>query len=83
MTDAGLANLVAYSAQVLIVVAAGALAATLIRLPMARVRVAYWRVVVALCLTLPLLTRPADQVVFVAPPSAAVAPPTVSIIGLV
>jgi protein TonB len=66
VTDASLANLAAYSAQVLIVVASGALAATLVRLPMARARVAYWRLIVAACLALPLLAQPAERVVLVA-----------------
>ena len=69
MTDAALANVITYSAQVLFVVAAAAVAALLVRLPMARARVAYWRLVLAACLALPLLTRPADRIVFVAPAS--------------
>jgi TonB family protein len=68
VTDATLANLVAYSAQVLIVVAAGALAAALVRLPMARARIVYWRLILAACFALPLLARPADRIVFVAGP---------------
>ncbi len=64
MTDASLANLIAYSAQVLIVVATAAFAAGVVRMPMARARVAYWRLIVAACLALPLLAQPADRVVF-------------------
>ncbi len=64
MTDASLANLIAYSAQVLIVVATAAFAAGVVRMPMARARVAYWRLIVAVCLALPLLAQPADRVVF-------------------
>ena len=64
MTDANLANLIAYSAQVLIVVATAAFAAGVVRMPMARARVAYWRLIVAACLALPLLAQPADRVVF-------------------
>ena len=64
MTGASLANLIAYSAQVLIVVATAAFAAGVVRMPMARARVAYWRLIVAACLALPLLAQPADRVVF-------------------
>ena len=66
MTDASLANLIAYSGRVLIVVAAAAGAAAAVRMPMARARVAYWRLVFALCLVLPFLAQPAARVVFIA-----------------
>jgi TonB family protein len=69
VTDASLANLIAYSAQVLIVVAAGALGAVIVRLPIARARVAYWRLIIAACLALPLIAQPVDDIVFTAEPA--------------
>ncbi len=69
MTDASLANLIGYSAQVLIVVAAGALGAVIVRLPIARARVAHWRLIIAACLALPLIAQPVDDIVFTAEPA--------------
>ena len=82
MTAAALANLIAYSAQVLIVVAAGAVSALLIRLPNARGRLAYWRLVLAVCLAVPLLALPIDRIVFV-PQSAIGGVPTPAAIDMV
>ena len=50
-----LVNLVAYSAQVAIVVAVGAGLAALVRVDAAGVRYVYWRALLALCLVLPWL----------------------------
>jgi TonB family protein len=50
-----LANLVAYSAQVTVVVAVGAALAALVRVDAPGVRYAYWRALLALCLVLPWL----------------------------
>jgi TonB family protein len=78
----GTAALLTYSAQVLILVAAAALAARAVRLPLPAARLHYWRVVVALCLLLPALTglsaagRPVATVTFeAAAAAAAVSPP--------
>ena len=54
MTDPSLGNLLIYSAQVLLVVAGAAIGALIVRPPAPRVRLAYWRAVVAVCLLLPL-----------------------------
>jgi TonB family protein len=62
LIDLTIGNLVAYSAQVLVVVAAGAAAARVIRMPAARVRLVYWRAIAAVCLLLPLLPPPGDVV---------------------
>jgi len=50
-----LGNLVAYSIQVAVVVAAGGLAAAALRLKQPRVMLAYWQAILAACLLLPLL----------------------------
>jgi TonB family protein len=50
-----LVNLVAYSAQVAMVVAVGAALAALVRVDAAGVRYVYWRALLALCLMLPWL----------------------------
>ncbi len=50
-----LANLVAYSAQVTVVVAIGAALAALVRVDAPGVRYVYWRALLALCLVLPWL----------------------------
>ena len=75
MTDAGLANLIAFSGQALIVVALAACAAGAVRMPLARARVAYWRLIVAVCVALPFLGQPADRVVFVAESAGSVVTP--------
>jgi TonB family protein len=49
-----LGNLVAYSVQVALVVAAGGLAAAVLRLKQPRVMLAYWQALLAACLLLPL-----------------------------
>jgi TonB family protein len=49
-----LGNLVAYSIQVALVVAAGGLAAAVLRLKQPRVMLAYWQAILAACLLLPL-----------------------------
>jgi protein TonB len=81
VTDANLANLIVYSAQVLIVVATAACAAGVVRLPMARARVAYWRLIVALCLALPFLAQPADRVVFIEESAGNVVTPVAIVVG--
>jgi TonB family protein len=50
-----LGNLAGYSVQVALVVAAGGLAAALLRLKQPRVMLAYWQALLAACLLLPLL----------------------------
>ena len=50
-----LVNLVAYSAQVALIVAVGAALAALVRVDAAGVRYVYWRALLALCLLLPWL----------------------------
>ena len=50
-----LANLVAYGAQVTVIVAVGAALAALVRVDAAGVRYVYWRALLALCLVLPWL----------------------------
>jgi hypothetical protein len=50
-----LANLLAYSAQVACIVALGTVAYYLLRIDVPRLRHAYWRSLLALCLLLPLL----------------------------
>ena len=50
-----LGNLVAYSIQMALVVAAGGLAAAALRLKQPRVMLAYWQALLAACLLLPLL----------------------------
>jgi TonB family protein len=66
------ANLAAYSAQIVIVVAAASAAAALVRVPTPRIRVGYWRLVVAVCLALPLMAALPADVVFVTAPTAAI-----------
>jgi protein TonB len=68
VTDANLVNLIAYGAQVLIVVSAGAIGVLIVRLPGARARLAYWRLIVAMCLTLPVLTPPMESIVLMPEP---------------
>jgi hypothetical protein len=46
-------NIVIYSAQILVLISAAAIGAVIFRLPLARARLAYWRVVVVTCLALP------------------------------
>ena len=53
--DRTLANLLAYSAQVACIVALGTVAYYLLRIDLPRLRHAYWRSLLALCLLLPLL----------------------------
>jgi len=50
-----LSNIVAYTAQITCVVALGSVVAWLLRMDVAVVRYAYWRVLLALCLLLPLM----------------------------
>ena len=50
-------NLVLYSLQIACIVAIAAIGASLCRVPLARVRLAYWRLVVAVCLAIPFLPR--------------------------
>jgi TonB family protein len=63
-----LANLVAYSAQVTLVVAVGAAVAALVRVDAPGVRYVYWRALLALCLVLPWLQVRRHVVVPVADP---------------
>jgi TonB family protein len=46
-------NILIYSAQILVLISAAAIGAAIFRLPLARARLAYWRVVVGVCLVLP------------------------------
>src|ERR1700733_2252328 len=46
-------NILIYSAQMLVLISAAAIAAAIFRLPLARARLAYWRGVVVACLLLP------------------------------
>lgn len=55
MDALALSNIVAYTAQITCVVALGSVVAWLLRLDVAVVRYAYWRVLLALCLLLPLM----------------------------
>jgi TonB family protein len=64
--DLTIGNLVAYSAQVLVVVAAGAAGARVVRMP-ARVRLVFWRSIAAACLLLPLVPPTPSDVVLVDP----------------
>jgi TonB family protein len=50
-----LSNLVAYTGQIFCIVALGSLLAWLLRMHVAVVRYAYWRVILAVCLLLPVL----------------------------
>ena len=84
MTPAA-AALLTYSAQVLILVAASALAALAVRLSLPAARLHYWRAVIALCLLLPAVpdlpsSRPAATVTFelASGAAAAVVQPAVS-----
>ncbi len=54
MTILSLSNLVIYSAQILLVVAAATIGGHILRLSAPRPRFAFWRAVVAACLLLPL-----------------------------
>jgi len=47
------ANILIYSAQILLLICGAAIGALIFRLPLARARLAYWRVVVVTCLVLP------------------------------
>ncbi len=68
--DLSVHNLAIYSAQVLVVVSAATMGATLFRLAPSRARLIYWRAVVLLCLLLPLL--PVRSVDVIAPSTVAV-----------
>jgi D-alanyl-D-alanine endopeptidase (penicillin-binding protein 7) len=46
-------NILIYSVQMLVLIGAAAIGAAIFRLPLARARLAYWRVVVVACLILP------------------------------
>jgi TonB family protein len=46
-------NILIYSVQILVLIATAAIGAAIFRLPLARARLAYWRVVVVACLILP------------------------------
>src|ERR1700681_1237992 len=46
-------NILIYSVQILVLISAAAIGAATFRLPLARARLAYWRVVVIACLVLP------------------------------
>lgn len=54
-------NLVLYSLQVACIVAIAAIGASLCRVRLARVRLAYWRLVVAVCIAIPFLSRVAPH----------------------
>ncbi|MFB3825797.1 MAG: TonB family protein [Bryobacteraceae bacterium] len=77
MTDLAFRNLLAYNAQLMVVAAAGALASRLFRMRHAGVRLAYWRLLLAVCLALPLMQPWAGSVVTAgrAVPAAAVPAP--------
>ena len=79
MLEISIANLTAHAAQILIVVALAAAASRLLDVPVARVRLAYWRAVVILCVALPLLSfvHPSSTKVSTStpPPSLALAQP--------
>jgi protein TonB len=64
-----LVNLVAYSAQVALVVAVGAALAALVRVDAAGVRYVYWRALLAICLLLPWL-QVRRSIVVALPPSS-------------
>lgn len=72
--------LLAYSAQILVVVGVAAIAATFVRLEPPLARLTYWRAVGGLCLALPLmaLLRPAPAAVTVLFDAAALAPAAVA-----
>jgi TonB family protein len=70
-----LANLGAYSAQVVIIAALGTLVAALLRVDAAGIRYAYWRLLLAACVLLPFVQRwwdPAELVPAAAAGAAAV-----------
>lgn len=67
MTELSVGNLVTYSAQVMVVVALGAAGASLFRLPRARARLVYWRLIIVACLMLPFFPAQSVDVVFVEP----------------
>jgi TonB family protein len=54
-------NLILYSLQITCVVGIAAVAASALRVRLARVRVAYWRLVVTTCIALPVLSRVAPH----------------------
>ena len=56
-------NLVLYSLQIACIVAIAAIGASLCRVPLARVRLAYWRLVVAVCIAIPFLSRVAPHAI--------------------
>ena len=60
MTSLSLSNLVIYSAQILLVVAAATIGGHILRLSAPRPRFAFWRAVVAACLLLPLWPKRID-----------------------
>jgi bla regulator protein BlaR1 len=64
-------NLVLYSLQVACIVAIAAIGAGLCRVRLARVRLAYWRLVVAVCIAIPFLSRVAPHAARVAYPNVA------------
>jgi TonB family protein len=67
-----LVNLVAYSAQVTLVVAVGAALAALVRVDAAGVRYVYWRALLAICLALPWL-QVRRSIVVEMPPASPIA----------
>jgi bla regulator protein BlaR1 len=69
------ANILIYSAQMLVLISAAAVAAAIFRLPLARARLAYWRAVVVACLVLPWVPALINM------PTASVSPLAVSSIA--
>jgi TonB family protein len=67
VTELSVGNLITYSAQVMLVVSAAAVGAHLVRLPFARARLVYWRLIVVACLILPLFPVLSADVVFIEP----------------
>src|SRR5436190_19398470 len=75
-------NLGIYFFQVVLVVAAATLAASLLRLAVPRARLTYWRAVVVACLMLPLLpVRRIDMVAPIEPAIAATALTSAAIVA--
>ena len=71
--DLTVGNLIGYSAQVLVVVATGAMGALCLRTAAARARLACWRGIVVVCLVLPLFPTRISHVVFTEPAALQVA----------
>src|SRR5580704_11208448 len=71
-------NILIYSAQMLVLIGAAAIGAAIFRLPLARARLAYWRVVVGACLVLPWVSA----LVSVPPPLVSLHPVSSIAVGL-